>query len=149
MATVESYEFPADRWYEPREHVWVRPEPAPGRAPGVVVTVGVDALGQELLGEVVYVQLDGARGDVRRGDALGSLEADKMVRPVLAPLTGAVLEVNAAVLANPRLLNRSPYDEGWLVRLRATRWDLERGELIHGDEAVTVWARAELGAGRR
>lgn len=145
MATVDRYHFPADCWYEPREHLWLRPEAA-GDGDAAVVTIGVDALGQELLGEVVYVLLVDPGTEVRRGDAIGSLEAEKMVRPVLAPVSGTVLEVNAALLGAPRLLNREPYEDGWLVRLRARRWTEERGALLHGDEAVGEWARAEVEA---
>jgi glycine cleavage system H protein len=145
MATVDAYEFPADRWYHPLEHLWCAVE---GAAPEPVVTVGVDALGAELLGEVVYVQLPPAGLAVRRGEALGSLEAEKMVRPLLAPVSGTVVAANEAVLATPRLLNRDPYGAGWLLRLRAERWDAERGDLLHEPAAVTAWARAELEANR-
>lgn len=150
MPSVEGYDFPADRWYEPREHLWLRPEPV-GAGPdaGTVVTVGVDALGQELLGEVVYVELVEAGAEVRRGDALGSLEAEKMVRPVLAPVSGRVVEVNGAVAARPRLLNTAPYGEGWLFRVRAARWTEESADLVHGAAAILDWARAEVEASRR
>lgn len=136
--TVAGHAFPADRWYDPREHVWARPD-----GDGLV-TVGVDALGQEALGDVVYVQLVDAGVAVARGDAVGSLEAEKMVRPLLAPVSGTVAEVNAALVADPRLLNRDPYGAGWLLRLRATRWETEAGELLHGDETVGPWASAEI-----
>ncbi len=139
MARVEDYDFPAELWYDPREHLWVRLE-----ADGTTVTIGVDEMGQEALGEVVYVDLTGAGREVRRGDALGSLEAEKMVRPVLAPVSGTVVDVNDAVLAAPRLLNSDPYGGGWLFKIRATRWAAERAELLHGDDAVAAWARAEL-----
>lgn len=152
MATVEGYEFPDDRWYDPREHLWVLPEAEAGEggrhdAP-TLVTVGVDALGQELLGEVVYVQLPKPGAEVRRGEAAGSLEAEKMVRPIVAPVSGIVLEANEAVLPAPRLLNRAPYGEGWLFRVRASRWIEERGELLHGEAAVAAWARDEIEANR-
>ena len=101
-------------------------------------------MGQEALGEVVYVDLAGAEREVRRGEALGSLEAEKMVRPVLAPVSGTVVDVNDAVLASPRLLNSDPYGGGWLFKIRATRWAAECVELLHGDDAVTAWARGEL-----
>jgi glycine cleavage system H protein len=125
----------------------VRPEPPAAAGDAVVATVGVDALGQEALGTVVYVQLGEAGGEVRRGAAIGSLEAEKMVRPVVAPVSGTVLEINDAVVAAPALLNRDPYGAGWLVRIRASRWSAERAELLHGDEAVAAWARAALEAG--
>ncbi|OGL16380.1 MAG: hypothetical protein A3F92_15665 [Candidatus Rokubacteria bacterium RIFCSPLOWO2_12_FULL_71_22] len=156
MATVERYRFPPDLWYESREHLWVRVErgDAGGAAPDVgrdgapTVTIGIDEMGQEALGEVVYVDLLGAGAAVRRGAALGSLEAEKMVRPVLAPVSGTLLDVNDALLAAPRLLNSDPYGAGWLVRIRASRWEAERADLLHGDEAVAAWARRELEAER-
>ena len=143
MATVDEYAFPPELWYDAREHLWVRPDTA-----GAVCTVGVDALGQEALGDVVYVDLTGPGREVRRGDALGSLEAEKMVRPVLAPVSGTVVEINDALLAAPRLLNSDPYGAGWLVTIRASRWDSERAALLHGDDTVAAWARAELDSHR-
>ncbi len=148
MATVEEYHFPTDLWYEPREHLWVRVD---GGTTGVdtvdrvpTVAVGIDEMGQAALGEVVYVELAGVGREVRRAEALGSLEAEKMVRPVLAPVSGTLVDVNEAVIAAPRLLNSDPYGHGWLFKIRASRWAAERGELLHGDDAVAAWARAEL-----
>jgi glycine cleavage system H protein len=147
MATVDRYDFPADRWYEPREHLWVLPDAPGGDAPAVV-TVGVDALGQELLGDVAYVELPRPGAEVRRGEAVGTLEAEKMVRPIVAPVSGAVLAVNEALLATPRLLNQEPYGRGWLVRVRASRWHAERDALLHGEAGVVDWARREIEANR-
>ena len=139
MTRVEDYHFPAELWFDPREHLWVRVD-----ADGTTLTVGIDEMGQEALGEVVYVDLAGVGREIRRGEALGSLEAEKMVRPVLVPVSGTVVDVNDAVLAAPRLLNSDPYGSGWLFKIRATRWAAERAELLHGDAAVTAWARGEL-----
>jgi glycine cleavage system H protein len=141
VATVEGYEFPDDRWYDPLEHLWVLDA-------GGLVTVGVDALGAERLGEVVYVQLGAVGAEVARGAALGSLEAEKMVRPVLAPVSGRVVAVNDAVLAAPGLLNRDPYGAGWLLRLAPARWAEERAGLLRGEAAVAAWARRALEADR-
>jgi glycine cleavage system H protein len=143
MARVDAYELPDDLWYDPREHLWLLPARVEA---GWLVTIGVDALGQEALGQVVYIQLVEPGRAVNRGDALGTLEAEKMVRPVLAPVSGLVTEVNRAVLAAPGLLNREPYGQGWLLRLRAGSWEVERDQLLHGEAPVTAWARAELGA---
>ena len=152
MASVERYYFPADRWYESREHLWVLPDEPGGAADPpatpVIVTVGVDALGQELLGDVAYVELPEPGAELRRGEAVGSLEAEKMVRPIVAPVSGAVLVVNEALLATPRLLNREPYGEGWLFRVRASRWHEERDDLLHDEAAVADWAREEIEANR-
>ncbi|HET8577638.1 MAG TPA: glycine cleavage system protein H [Methylomirabilota bacterium] len=144
MARVETYELPDDLWYDPREHLWLRLAGAPGAEPEL--TVGVDALGVEALGEVVYIQLLPPGGTVSRGQPLGSLEAEKMVRPVLAPVSGLLLEINAELERAPRMLNGDPYGRGWLVRIRAERWEAESAELLHGEPAVVAWAKAELEA---
>jgi glycine cleavage system H protein len=149
MAKIEGYEFPTDRWYDPREHVWVLPEDAVADGTAVVdVRMGIDALGQALLGEVVYLELVEPGREIRRGQVIGSVEAEKMVRPVAAPVSGVVVEVNAAVRTTPRFLNRAPYDAGWLVRIRADRWEAERQDLLFGEAAVTAWARSEIEASR-
>lgn len=140
---IEGYDFPDDLWYDAREHLWLRPERQAGEW---VVTVGIDAAGQDALGEVVYVQLTEAGRVVARGEPLGSLEAEKMVRPLLAPVAGVVHDVNRGLLAAPHLLNRDPYGEGWLVRIRAQNWEAERGQFLHGEAAVREWVRAELQA---
>jgi glycine cleavage system H protein len=140
---VEGYPFPEDRWYHPREHLWCLPERGDG---GWLVTVGLDAMAQAALGEVVYVQLAEPGGLVEAGDPLGTLEAEKMVRPVLAPVSGRLREVNGAVPREPRLLNQDPYGRGWLFRIEAPRWEAERPGLLHGEAALVAWARAELEA---
>lgn len=143
MARIETYEFPDDLWYDPREHLWLRPARPAGTW---LVTVGVDALGEDALGEVVYIQLAEAGRSVARGEAVGTLEAEKMVRPILAPLSGTLVEVNRMLLSTPRLLNRDPYGQGWLFRIRATNWEAEHEELLHGEAAVTGWIRTEIEA---
>ena len=143
MARIDGYDFPDDLWYHPREHLWLRPEREGERW---IVTVGVDAGGQDALGEVVYVQLTEAGRVVAHGEAVGSLEAEKMVRPILAPLSGTVREVNAALMAAPRILNRDPYGQGWLFRIKTRSWEEERADLLHGEARVTAWISAELQA---
>ena len=143
--SVDGYEFPEGLWYHREEHFWLRPsEPdAEGRRE---ITVGVDAIGVQALGEVVYVQLFDPGQPVLSGQAIGSLEAEKMVRPLVAPVSGSLLEANGELLAAPRLLNTDPYGRGWLVRINANRWDAESRDLLHGTTAVEEWVRAELKA---
>ena len=118
-------------------------EPGPGRA--ARVTVGLDALGVDALGDVVYIQLADPGTTLLRGEAMGSLEAEKMIRPVLAPVSGLVTEVNLALRETPGLLNTDPYGRGWLVRLDAAAWEEERASLVTGPD-IEAWVRAELAA---
>ena len=144
---IEGYEFPEGLWYDPREHLWLRPGEADRRGEREV-TIGVDAIGVEALGEVVYVQLLDPVQPARRGQAVGSLEAEKMVRPLVAPLSGTVTAVNGELLAAPRLLNSDPYGRGWLFRISAEAWDVESRDLLSAPDAVEAWVRAEVQAHR-
>ena len=143
--SVDGYEFPEGLWYQREEHLWLHPSEPDGDGRREII-VGVDAIGVQALGEVVYVQLFDPGRPVLAGQAIGSLEAEKMVRPLVAPVSGSLLEANGELLAAPRLLNTDPYGRGWLVRIRANRWDAESQDLLRGAPAIEEWVRAELKA---
>lgn len=143
MPRVDDLDFPDELFYDAGEHLWLRPAAVDGRA---LLTIGIDQGGQDALGDVVYVQLSQAGRGVVRGEPVGSVEAEKMVRPLLAPVTGTLREVNPAVVGTPRLVNSDPYGAGWLFRIEADDWASERARLLHGGDAVTAWIRAELAA---
>ena len=139
MVRIEEFDFPDELLYDTKEHMWLRPQRS-------LITIGIDDGGQDALGDVVYVQLTAAGRRVSRGEAIGSVEAEKMVRPLLAPVSGTLSEVNQALMTKPRLLNNDPYGEAWLFRIDADDWDRERHHFVQGSEAVTAWVRSELAA---
>jgi glycine cleavage system H protein len=102
-----------------REHEWVRRE-------GGEVVVGVTDYAQEQLSDIVYVELPPVGTPLAPAQPFGSVEAVKAVADLFAPLAGEVIAVNEALAADPALVNRSPYDEGWMVRAKVTDasgWD--------------------------
>lgn len=138
MIEIGGYRFPADRCYDAEHHMWVQHETATGR-----VRVGMDVLGLESLGDLVVVALHPVGTRVRRGQALGTLEAAKMTGEIIAPVSGTVVEHNTAVLRDPSGVNRSPYDDGWLLRLEPHGWPAE-GEQLIGAERLEAWVRREI-----
>ncbi len=94
------------------EHEWVRSE-----ADGTV-TFGVTDYAQNALGDIVYVALPRTGSRLTAGAACGEIESTKSVSDIYAPVTGEVVEVNAALEGAPELVNQSPYDSGWMVRVR-------------------------------
>jgi glycine cleavage system H protein len=102
-------EIPDDRRYS-REHEWALED-------GGRVLVGISDFAQEQLGDVVFVGLPEAGTQVEAGQPLGEVESTKSVSDVYSPVTGTVVEKNAAVEANPELVNSDPYKEGWLVAI--------------------------------
>ena len=93
-----------------QDHEWVRVE-------GDVATVGITDYAQDALGDVVYVDPPMVGSALSAGDSFGEVESTKSVSELYAPLTGEVVEVNAAVDDVPETINSDPYGEGWLFRI--------------------------------
>ena len=114
--------YPADLKYT-AEHEWVSVD-------GDIATVGITSYAAEKLGDVVYVDLPKTGSSVASGTVVGEIESTKSVGELFAPLDGAVVESNQAVVDDPTLVNSDPFGAGWLVKVRFT----ELPELLSADE---------------
>ncbi|MDN5599091.1 MAG: glycine cleavage system protein GcvH [Brachybacterium sp.] len=94
-----------------KDHEWVRVE-----SDGAAV-VGVTDFAAEQLGDVVYVDLPEVDDEISAGTEMGEIESTKSVSDLFSPLTGTVTEINQAVVDSPELVNSSPFEEGWLVKV--------------------------------
>lgn len=94
------------------EHEWVRPD-GPDH-----VKIGITDYAQGALGDIVYVEVPAVGTPLNHLQPFGSVEAVKTVADLFSPITGEVAAVNEAVKADPAVVNRSPYDEGWMIRAR-------------------------------
>jgi glycine cleavage system H protein len=137
MASIAKYVLPDDLYYDRDSHLWLRRD-------GDTVTLGLDMLGQESMGDLAYVAFEPVGEDVQRGDPLGSLEAAKMVAPILAPISGKIVNRNDAVARQPHLVNESPYDRGWLLVVEPTRWYDEAKDLLSGAENIHAFLASEI-----
>ncbi len=99
-------EYPQDLRYS-EEHEWVRVE-------GTRATIGITDFAQDALGDVVFVQLPDAGLAVIRSAGCAEVESTKSVSEIYAPLSGTVVEVNAALEDAPELVNAEPYGQGWI-----------------------------------
>ncbi len=104
--------YPIDLRYHP-EHDWARIE-------GDTATFGITWYAQDSLGEVVFVELPAVGAKTTQGESYTEIESVKAVSDVVAPLSGEVVEVNAALSQQPEVVNEDPYGAGWLVRVRVT-----------------------------
>ena len=95
------------------EHEWVALD-------GDTARVGVTAYAADALGDIVYVDLPAVGDTVTAGQTCGELESTKSVSDLYSPVTGEVIEVNAAVDADPGLVNSDPFGEGWLFVVKVT-----------------------------
>jgi glycine cleavage system H protein len=109
--TQSASEIPSDRRYT-EEHEWALDE-----GDGIA-RVGITDFAQHELGDVVYVDLPAVGSRVTAMDEFGAVESVKAASDLFSPVTGEVTEVNSALIEQPELINDSPYDRGWMIRVR-------------------------------
>ena len=118
-------EVPGNLRYS-EEHEWIRLEDD-----GSVV-LGITDHAQEALGELVYVESSEEGLELEKGDACSVVESVKAASDVYAPISGQLAGANAALADEPELVNQSPYEEGWLVRINPSN-PAELDELMDAD----------------
>lgn len=109
MTTIDDYEFPDELYYD-QEHNWVRVEDN-------VATIGLSSFGQDLAGEIVYVEMPLVGREVAQGDAFMSMESGKWVGRIKSPVTGTISEANEELEWESATVNEDPYGEGWLAKI--------------------------------
>ena len=105
------------------EHEWVA-------LSGDVATVGITDYAADKLGDVVFVDLPSVGSAVIAGQVCGEIESTKSVSELYSPVSGEVVEVNDAVVADPALVNADPYGAAWLFKVAVT----EEGPLLSAEE---------------
>ena len=100
----------ADLLYAP-SHEWARIE-------GSEAVVGITFFAQEQLGDLTFVDLPAVGSTLVPGKEMGSVESVKAASDIYSPVAGEVIAVNDALEANPEKVNESPYEDGWMVRVR-------------------------------
>jgi len=136
MKNVEDYEINDSYLYDPETHFWVEINGSEAR-------IGMSSLVQETSGSFVAIAFDGLKS-IKRGESFGSIEAEKHVGPLNAPVSGKIIAVNEQVIENPRLINSDPYGKGWLIKMKLTDQAREIPELISGKDEILEWFKSEL-----
>lgn len=104
--------IPANLYYT-KEHEWIMID-------GNTGVVGVTDFAQHQLGDVVFVEVNTVGESVGSGEAFGTIEAVKTVSDMFAPIDCEILEFNEGLSDNPELINKDPYGEGWVVKVKIT-----------------------------
>jgi glycine cleavage system H protein len=102
--------FPEELFYT-QDHEWIRKEDG-------YAYVGITEFAQKELGDIVYVEIETLGKNLRSHDVFGTVEAVKTVSDLYLPVNGEVMEINPKIASNPELLNRDPYGEGWLIKMK-------------------------------
>ncbi len=102
--------FPTNVKYT-SEHEWIRVE-------GDIAYVGITDYAQEQLGDIVFVDIPSEGETLAAGDTFGTIEVVKTISDLFLPVAGEVLEQNEALADQPELVNKDPYGEGWLIKIK-------------------------------
>lgn len=112
--------------YYSKEHQWLSVE-------GEKCRVGLTDYAQKQLHELVFVDIPEVGKEVTAGQIMGSVESVKAVSDIFSPVSGEVLEVNKSVQDNPGIINKSPYQDGWVVVVKAPKLKEELKSLLSAE----------------
>jgi glycine cleavage system H protein len=104
--------FPNELKYT-KDHEWIRVE-------GDNAIIGITEFAQSELGDIVYVDIDTIGETLEQEQVFGTVEAVKTVSDLFMPVSGVILEFNGALETQPELVNKDPYGEGWMVKIKMT-----------------------------
>jgi glycine cleavage system H protein len=117
--------IPSDLLYT-KEHEWARFE-------GDIATIGITDYAQGELGDIVFVELPEVGSSVTKDEAFGTIEAVKAVSDLYAPLSGKITEINGQLDEAPETINLSPYENGWMIKIKMS--DLsEKDHLLSAED---------------
>ncbi|MBI5309058.1 MAG: glycine cleavage system protein H [Planctomycetes bacterium] len=135
MSKIENFEMPDELYYH-SEHSWAKVE-------GGKVRVGMTDFFQSQAGAVVYVDLPDEDDDVEQGEVCGKIQTRKWIGKLVAPVSGTVAEINEELDEDNTLINKDPYNKGWVLVIEPSSLEEDLANLIHGDKVVD-WIKSEI-----
>lgn len=117
--------FPEDLLYT-KDHEWIRTEDD-------YAYVGITDFAQKELGDIVYVEIETAGEKLKQHQVFGTVEAVKTVSDLFLPMSGEIVEVNPKIVSNPELVNKDPYGDGWLIKIKTENTRESSGLLYVGE----------------
>lgn len=121
--------FPEQLKYS-KEHTWLLVE-------GDTGTIGITEFAQSELGEIVYVDLPGIGKSFRQDEVFGSVEAVKTVSDLFMPVSGEVTAINPQLKDQPTLINKEPFESGWMIKIQITNTN-ELQNLLSAEEYIKI-----------
>jgi glycine cleavage system H protein len=108
--TNNKMNIPANLKYT-KDHEWVSVE-------GDVATIGITDFAQGELGDIVYVEIETVGETMDQEEVFGSVEAVKTVSDLFMPVSGEIIEFNSGLESNPEAVNKDPYGDGWMIKVK-------------------------------
>ena len=99
-----------------KEHEWIKTE-------DVTAIIGISDFAQEQLGDIVSIELPKAGGFFKQGQTMAIVDSVKASSDIYAPISGEIIEVNEGLIEKPEMINQSPYDLGWIAKIKPSNME--------------------------
>jgi glycine cleavage system H protein len=99
-----------------KEHEWIKIEEE-------AAIIGISDFAQEQLGDIVSIELPKAGGVFRQGQTMAIIDSVKASSDIYAPISGEIIEVNEGLIERPEMINQSPYDSGWIAKIKPSNME--------------------------
>ena len=106
-----------------KEHEWIKINEG-------VAIIGISDFAQEQLGDIVSIELPKAGGVFRQGQTMAIVDSVKASSDIYAPISGEIIEVNEGLIEKPEMINQSPYDSGWIAKIKPSNMEEEFESLM-------------------
>ena len=122
----------AENYFFHQGHSWIKPDN------GTIVRVGIDDFAQKLIGKPTKMVLPLIGTKIEQGFVGWQMEVDSKSIDILSPVNGEVVEINEEILKSPEIINRDPYSDGWLFKVKVPNLETNKKNLLSGG-MVKVW----------
>ncbi len=99
-----------------KEHEWIKTEDG-------TAIIGISDFAQEQLGDIVSIELPKGGGFFRQGQTMAIVDSVKASSDIYAPISGEIIEVNEGLIEKPEIINQSPYDLGWIAKIKPSKME--------------------------
>ena len=115
---INDYEILEDRLYT-KEHEWIKLYEE-------YAIIGITDYAAKLLNDIVYVEMPEIEKELKAGESFGSVESVKTASEVYLPVSGRVVEINNELNESPEIINNSPYEKGWIIKIKPSNYEKEK-----------------------
>jgi glycine cleavage system H protein len=136
MVSIGEYNFPDELYYH-KDHAWVKIEP------DNTVRVGMNDFYQKSAGDTTYIDLPFEGDSVAQGETCGKIQSAKWVGKFVSPISGEITKVNTELEDDCTLINKSPYEKGWIMSVKPSNLQADLAHLYHGKQ-VEPWVKKEV-----
>ena len=109
-----------------KEHQWIRLD-------GDNAIIGITDFAQKQLTDIVFIELPEKGKSITKSKAIASVESVKSVSNIISPLSGVVIDVNTKLKDAPEMLNKDPYGEGWIIKIKIENKDELKDLISYGE----------------